>query len=95
MANQEERERIIIPDENGEEHLFETLFTFDVESLGNSYICLIPVEQIDDEEAEIYAFRFEEDDTKGEDGLSLFPIESDEEWDIVEEMINTLTDELE
>lgn len=93
MEQNEEKERIIIPDENGEEHLFETLFTFDVESLGNSYICLIPVEQIEDEEAEIYAFRFEEDESKGEDGLNLFPIESDEEWDIVEEMINTLIDE--
>ncbi|HLR64543.1 MAG TPA: DUF1292 domain-containing protein [Pseudogracilibacillus sp.] len=93
MGQEEQNERIIIPDENGEEHLFETVFTFDVDETGHSYICLVPVEQLEQDEAEIYAFRFEEDKSKGEDGLSLFPIESDDEWDMVEEMINTLAEE--
>lgn len=88
----DEKERIIIPDENGEEHLFEVLFTFDVDKTNQSYIALVPVEQKDDEEVEVYAFRYEE---KGDDDndLSLFPIESDDEWDMVEEMLNTLADE--
>ncbi|WP_339228231.1 DUF1292 domain-containing protein [Oceanobacillus sp. FSL K6-2867] len=86
----EEKERIIIPDENGEEHLFEVLFTFDVDETGQTYIAVVPAEQANDDEVEVYAFRYEEtDDTD----LSLFPIESDEEWDIVEEMLNTLADE--
>lgn len=87
----EEKERIIIPDENGEEHLFEVLFTFDVDETKQSYIAVVPVEQQDDDEVEVYAFRYEE---KGaEDDLALFPIESDEEWEMVEEMLNTLADE--
>ncbi|RLL48006.1 DUF1292 domain-containing protein [Oceanobacillus piezotolerans] len=86
----EKKERIIVPDENGEEHLFEVLFTFDVDETGQSYIAVVPVEQAEDEEVEVYAFRYEE--TEKED-LSLFPIESDEEWDMVEEMLNTLADE--
>ncbi|MGY0694297.1 DUF1292 domain-containing protein [Virgibacillus sp. FSP13] len=88
----EEKERIIIPDENGEEHLFEVLFTFDVDQTNQSYIAVVPVEQKDDEEVEVYAFRYEE---KGSDenDLSLFPIESEEEWEMVEEMLNTLADE--
>lgn len=86
----EEKERIIIPDENGEEHLFEVLFTFDVNENHQSYIAVTPVEQSEEEEVEVYAFRYEE---KDEDDLSLFPIESDEEWEMVEEMLNTLADQ--
>ncbi|GAA5415589.1 hypothetical protein Pryu01_00620 [Paraliobacillus ryukyuensis] len=87
----EEKERIIIPDENGEEHLFEVLFTFDVDANEQSYIAVVPVEQKDDEEVEVFAFRYE--DKENEDDLQLFQIETDEEWEIVEEMLNTLIDE--
>jgi len=88
----EENERIIIPDDNGEEHLFEVLFTFDVDETNKSYLAVIPVEQKEDEEVEVYAFRYEEKEND-EDDLALFPIETDEEWNIVEEMLNTLADE--
>ncbi|HLR61081.1 MAG TPA: DUF1292 domain-containing protein [Lentibacillus sp.] len=88
----EENERIIIPDENGEEHLFEVLFTFDVDQTGNSYLAVVPADQKENEEVEVYAFRYEEQE-KDEDDLSLFPIESDEEWEMVEEMLHTLIDE--
>lgn len=88
----EEKERIIIPDENGEEHLFEVLFTFDIDETEQSYIAVVPVEQKDDEEVEVYAFRYEEKE-KDDNDLSLFPIESEQEWQIVEEMLNTLANE--
>lgn len=88
----EEKERIIIPDDNGDEHLFEVLFTFDVDDTNQSYIAVVPVEQAEEDEVEVYAFRYEEKDNDDED-LSLFPIESDEEWEIVEEMLQTLADE--
>lgn len=94
----EEKERIIIPDENGEEHLFEVLFTFDVDETSQSYITLTPVDQQgeeaeegEEEEVEVYAFRYEEKEGDDDD-LSLFPIESDEEWEMVEEMLQTLAD---
>ncbi|MBH0229963.1 DUF1292 domain-containing protein [Halobacillus yeomjeoni] len=88
----EKEERIIIPDENGEEHLFEVLFTFDVEQTGHSYIAVIPAEQKEGDEVEVFAFRYEEKGNE-EDDLALFQIESDDEWEMVEEMLNTLTDE--
>ena len=91
----DEKERIIIPDENGEESLFEVLFKFDIDETGHSYITLVPVEQSEDEEVEVYAFRYEEELENDENGIKLFPIETDEEWDIVEEMLLTLTDEME
>ncbi|MBY7143301.1 DUF1292 domain-containing protein [Virgibacillus sp. NKC19-3] len=88
----EEKERIIIPDENGEEHLFEVLFTFDVDQTEHSYIALIPVERAEEEEVEVYAFRYEEK-ASDDDDLALFPIESDEEWEMVEETLHALTEE--
>lgn len=91
MAKQE-KERIVIPDENGEEHLFEVLFTFDVEETSKSYMVLEPVGASDaDEEVEVFAFRFE--DGEDEEDIALFPIETDEEWDIVEEMLNTFSEQ--
>jgi uncharacterized protein YrzB (UPF0473 family) len=89
---EEEKERIIIPDENGEEHLFEVLFTFDVDATEKSYMVLVPVESSEeDEDVEVFAFRYEEKGEKDDD-IELFPIETDAEWDMVEEMLNTFQD---
>ncbi|WKB36870.1 DUF1292 domain-containing protein [Terrilactibacillus sp. S3-3] len=92
--HEEEQERIIIPGENGEENLFDILFTFDVPETGKSYVIVVPVEEeqddvSEDEEEEVFAFRYEDTD----DEFKLFPIETDEEWDIVEEMLNTFSEE--
>lgn len=90
---QEEKERIIIPDENGDEHLFDELFKFTVDETGKSYILLVPVgdSEEESEEEEVFAFRYEDN---GEDkDLSLFAIETDEEWDMIEEVLNTLEEE--
>lgn len=87
-----EEERIIIPGENGEENLYEVIFTFDIEENEQSYVAVVPVEQSEDEEQEVFVFRYEEKDNQ--DDLMLFSIESDEEWDIVEETFNTLVDQM-
>ncbi|KGX93536.1 hypothetical protein N781_10915 [Pontibacillus halophilus JSM 076056 = DSM 19796] len=90
---EEEKERIIIPDENGEEHLFEVLFKFDVDTTGKSYMVVVPAEQQDtDEEVEVFAFRYE-DNAGEEDDLALYQIETEEEWEMVEEMLNTFTED--
>lgn len=88
----EAKERIIIPDEDGEEHLFEVLATFDIEETNESYLAVIPVEQKEAEEIEVYAFKYKMQSGL-ENDIALFPIESDEEWDMVEEMLHTLSDE--
>lgn len=87
----EPNERIIIPDEDGEEHLFETLFTFNVDETNASYVAVTPVEQAEVEEVEVFAFRYEEKG-KDENDLALYPIETEEEWNMVEEMLNTLAE---
>lgn len=86
----EEKERIIIPDENGDEHLFEVLFTFDVDNTEQSYVAVVPADQSEEEEVEVFAFRYEE--RENEEDLQLFHIESDEEWDMVEEVLQTIAE---
>ncbi|WP_347549126.1 DUF1292 domain-containing protein [Pseudalkalibacillus hwajinpoensis] len=88
----ENEEQIIIPDENGEEHLFEVLYKFDVDETGASYIAVTPVGQTEGEDLEVFTFRYEEkpDD---DDDIAIYHIESDEEWKLVDEMLHTLTSE--
>lgn len=90
----EEKERIIIPDENGDEHLFDELFKFTVDETGKSYILVTPVgdDESDEEEVEVFAFRYEEHGD-GDNDLHLFPVETDEEWDMIEEVLETLSDD--
>ncbi len=88
-----DEKQITIIDENGNEQLCEVLFTFDSDEFEKSYVLYFPVgaEEDENEEIEIHASSFipAED---GQDG-ELMPIESDEEWDLIEEMLNTFLDE--
>ncbi|WP_160721867.1 DUF1292 domain-containing protein [Bacillus sp. USDA818B3_A] len=94
--NHEEEERYItLVDENGDEQLFEILFTFDSDEFEKSYVFFYPVGANEDEEEEIdiltYAYIPTEDGGFGE----LMEIETDEEWDMVEEVFNTFNEEQE
>lgn len=82
----EERDIIYISDEDGNEEAFEVLFTFELDDSDQKYMLVTPEEMEDETEAEVYAFRFEEEDDK----ITLFLIEDEKEWDIVEETFNTL-----
>ena len=88
-----EENKITIVDENGNEQLCEILFTFDSDQYNKSYVTYYPIgaDQDDEEEIEIHASAF----TPSEDGQDgeLQPIETEEEWDMVEEMVNTFLDE--
>ncbi|MGD9677239.1 MAG: DUF1292 domain-containing protein [Vulcanibacillus sp.] len=87
---QEERDYIFIESDEGVEEKFEVVYDFEVE--GNKYLFLVPFDSPDEEEeAEVYVFRYEEE---GED-IKLFTIESDDEWNMVEEVFNTLDQEYE
>lgn len=86
---------ITVVDEQGNEQLCEILFTFDSEEFGKSYVLYYPVgsSEEDDEEIEIHASAYVASED-GEDG-DLQPIETEEEWDLIEEMLNTFLDEQE
>lgn len=88
-----DEKHITVVDEEGNEQLCEVLFTFDSDEFGKSYVLYYPVgaDEDDEEDIEIHASAFipKED---GEDG-ELMPIETDEEWDMIEEVLNTFLDE--
>jgi uncharacterized protein YrzB (UPF0473 family) len=96
MTEELDRIYITLPDENDNETTFRELFKFDVDETERTYIVL---EEVKDEDAEdedndvdlvdVVAFRYEE---QGEEFI-LTDIETDEEWEIVEEMLNTVADE--
>lgn len=86
----EEEQYITLINENGDEELFEILFTFDSEEFDKSYVLCYPVGDVDDEEeVMVHAYAY----TPTEDGSIgvLEPVMTDEEWDIIEEVYNTFT----
>lgn len=87
----EEPEIIYIPDEEGNEEEFEVIMKFEVDGSDQKYMMVVPLIGADDEEDEVYAFRYEEEG----DDLKLYTIEDEEEWSMVEETFNTLLGELE
>jgi uncharacterized protein YrzB (UPF0473 family) len=81
--------QITVVDEDGNEQLCEVLFTFESEEFGKSYVLYYPVgaDNDDEDDIEIHASSFvpNEENEEGE----LQPVETDEEWDMIEEMLNT------
>lgn len=84
----QDREIIVVPDENGNDQEYEVLVTFTLEDTGKSYMLLTPLEEDDEEDEEVFAFRFEEDD----EGLLLYSIDDEEEWNRVEEAFNAIVE---
>lgn len=84
-----DEKNITVVDDEGNEQLCEVLFTFDSEEFGKSYVLYYPIssEEEDEEEIEIHASSFIPNEA-GDDG-ELMPIETDKEWDLIEEMLNT------
>ncbi|MBB6735433.1 DUF1292 domain-containing protein [Cohnella zeiphila] len=84
---EEEAEILYIPDDEGNDEAFEVIMRFEPDDgTDRKYILLVPAEDTD-EEQEVFAFRYEEEDEE----IKLFPIEDQAEWDMVEETFNTLT----
>ncbi|MCC3375616.1 DUF1292 domain-containing protein [Cohnella sp. REN36] len=86
---EEEAEIIYIPDEEGNDEAFEVIMRFELDDGSDrKYMMVVPADNVE-EEQEVFAFRYEEED----DEIKLYPIEEQEEWDMVEETFNTLVAE--
>lgn len=80
-------ETMTIIDESGSEVLYEIVLTFKSDETNKSYVVYkLP----GDENDEVFASSFNEENTEGGE---LSPIESDTEWDMIEEVLNTFLDE--
>ena len=75
-----------VEDEHGKEYEYEILFTFTSEKTKKSYV--IFKEPGDSEE--VFASIYNED---AENGGTLLPVETDEEWDEIEERIDEYAQE--
>lgn len=74
---------LYVTDEHGNEKRMEILFTFEDEEKGNKYVVF---EDPDLESGEVYASRYDEEG-------NLMPIESEQEWAMVEEVIGAFADD--
>ena len=85
---------ITLVDDQGNESLYEILFTFESEDYGKSYILLIPAGSEPEEQVDVLAFSFNPNEDGDATDAELYDIESDEEWDMVEGVLDTfLNDE--
>lgn len=96
MTHTHEPEYLMIPTEDGKEEKFEILYLFDHDETGKSYIFVTPAADGEHEEPyqEVLAFRYKEEDS-GNLTLEMIEEENQAEWDMVEEVFNTLVSQLE
>lgn len=89
-----EEQHITVVDEDGNEQLCEVIHTFYSEEFDKNYVLYSIVGADEDEEGqiEIFASAFTPAEN-GEDG-ELQPIETEEEWALVEEELRALEEEL-
>ena len=71
-------------DEEGNEILCEILFTFDSDLFKKSYVLFYPVSESNEDNIEVMAAAY---DPGREDADELFPIETDEEWELIETVL--------
>lgn len=84
----QEHEHITLVDEEGNETLYEILLTIDgQEEFGRNYVLLYPAGADEDEEVELQAYAYVENEAGTEGDLK--QIETDKEWDMIEEVFNT------
>jgi len=81
-----ENKTLRVVDESGNEFDYEIVLTFKSDETNKSYVVYKEPGDTD----EVFAASYDETDT---DGGDLKPIETDEEWDMIEEVLNTFLEE--
>ena len=85
-----EENYIMAYDEDGNKVKLNILFTFASDEFEKSYVIVYEEQDESDEEIELQAFSYEE--ISDQDG-QLHAIETEEEWDMVEEVLATFIDD--
>lgn len=87
-----EQDFITLIDENGNEELYTILLTFDSDEFEKQYVLVYPAnEDIDSDDVELFAFSY--DESEEDAGGQLYPIETDEEWDMIEEVLGAFMED--
>ena len=77
-----ESNTLFVTDENGNEMEMEILFTFEDEEHGRKYVVFANP----DDDEEVFASAYDE-------AGNLLPVETQEEWDMIEEVIGAFSEE--
>lgn len=85
-----EQEYITLIDDEGNEELYQILITFESEEFDKNYVLVYPAGSTE-EDIELFAFTYE-DDENGLEG-ELNNIETDEEWEMIEEVLGAFVAE--
>ncbi len=85
----EKEKHLTFIDEDGNEVLCEILFTFESKEFNKNYVLFYPVGSDDDEIEVMAAAYVPTEDGEGE----LLPIETDEEWQMIEEVLDQFSEE--
>lgn len=86
MEQEKDYDVIYVADGEGNDLAFEVLFYFEDPNSGQNYVFLLPEEGADGEEDEVLAFRYKEEG----DQIQLEDVETEAEWDMLDEVFNTL-----
>ncbi|MGQ5709915.1 DUF1292 domain-containing protein [Lactobacillus sp. PSON] len=94
QQNKDDMDRqITLVDDKGNEELYEILFTFHSDDYDKSYVLLYPAAVGEGEDIEVQAFSYDADDAGDVTSSDLHEIESDEEWEMVQGVLNTFLDD--
>ena len=85
--------QITLIDDQGNEEIYEILFTFHSDDYDKSYILLYPAAADDEDEIEVLAFSYDADSAGDVTSSDLHEIEADDEWDMVQVVLNTFLDD--
>ncbi len=77
-------------DENGNEVVYDVLFTFESEETNKNYIVYTDNSRDESGNVQVYASTYNPDDPKGK----LEAIETDKEWKVIETILDTLQEEM-
>ncbi|CAM3189981.1 Uncharacterized protein YrzB, UPF0473 family [Lactobacillus bombicola] len=88
-----EDRQITLVDDKGNEELYEILFTFHSDDYDKSYILLYPATSSESDEVEVLAFSYDADEAGDVTSSDLHEIEADDEWDMVQGVLNTFLDD--
>ncbi|QIL45695.1 DUF1292 domain-containing protein [Vagococcus coleopterorum] len=92
--HEQETEFITLIDDEGNESLFEILLTIDGEEefANKQYVLLFPA-GVDEDDTDVELLAYQYIETEGSDEGELKNIETDAEWDMIEEVFNTFVED--
>ena len=86
----EDEDKFTVVNDEGEEVLCTLLFTFESDETGKNYVIYTDDTLDENGSTKVYASIY---DPTGE-STQLMPIETDQEWEIIENVLNELQDEI-